>query len=93
MLILHFQRYHSTRTYKQALEVYRGQGWTMAEDYIHFSLARHSFSLHRLLDAKMAFENLLSHEASHSPSQQLLHLKDYIFVHRVGMFTIATGLT
>ena len=77
------QRVHSTRSYKQALEVYKGHGWTLAEDYIHFSLARHSFSLHRLLDAKMAFESLLCHEGSHSPSQQLLYLKDYIFVHRV----------
>ena len=77
------QRVHSTRSYKQALDVYRGHGWTLAEDYIHFSLARHSFSLHRLLDARMAFESLLSHEGSHSPSQQLLYLKDYIYVHRV----------
>ena len=25
------QKEHSTRVYKQALEVYRGQGWTLAE--------------------------------------------------------------
>ena len=80
---MHIQRVHSTRSYKQALEVYKGRGWTLAEDYILFSLARHSFSLHRLLDAKIAFDDLLSHEGSHTPSQQLLHLKDYIFVHRV----------
>ena len=84
---------HSTRSYKQALEVYKGHGWTLAEDYIHFSLARHSFSLHRLLDARMAFESLLCHEGSHSPSQQLLYLKDYIYVHRVRNYSVMYSFT
>lgn len=76
------QRVHSTRAYRQALEVYHQRGWTLAEDYIHFSLARHSFALHHLCDAKQAFECLLSHESAQSPNQQLLNLKEYIYVHR-----------
>ena len=55
------------------------------QDYIHFSLARHSFSLHHLPDAKHAFESLLSHESAQSPNQQLLNLKEFIFVYKVGV--------
>ncbi len=53
------------------------------QDYIHFSLARHSFSLHRLRDAKLAFEHLLAHESAQTPPQQLQNLKEFIFVYRV----------
>ena len=47
--------------YQQALMLYEGKGWTLAEDYIQFCLVKHSFNLHHLLDAKEAFERLLSH--------------------------------
>lgn len=74
---------HSLRVYQQALMLYEGKGWTLAEDYIQFCLAKHSFNLHRLLDAKQAFEKLLSHESAQSSTLQRLHLQDYIYVHKV----------
>ena len=90
LLSLHLlsQRLHSLRAYQQALELYQGKGWTLAEDYVQFCLAKHSFNLHRLLDAKEAFERLLSHESIQSPSLQRLHLQDYIYVHKVWCVTI-----
>ena len=77
------QRLHSLRAYQQALELYEGRGWTLAEDYVQFCLAKHSFNLHRLLDAKESFGKLLSHESIQSASLQRLHLQDYIYVHKV----------
>ncbi len=77
------QRLHSLNSYLQALAVYEGKGWTQAEDYIQFCLAKHSFSLHQLSEAKVALENLLSHESVQSSSLQTLYLQDYIYVHKV----------
>lgn len=53
------------------------------QDYVHFSLARHCFSLQRLRDARLAFEHLLGHESVQSAAQQLLNLREYIYVHKV----------
>eukprot|EP00731_Ephydatia_muelleri_P026124 Em0018g224a len=76
------QRVHSRRVLRHAFDVYAQKGWSLAEDFIGFSLARYSFSLHKLDEATMYFERLLSHECSQSPQQQLTNLKEYIFVQK-----------
>lgn len=53
------------------------------QDYVHFSLARHCYSLQRLRDARLAFEHLLDHDSAQSAPQQLLTLREYIYVHKV----------
>ncbi len=81
--VLLLQRVHSLRAYRQALDVYQGKGWALAEDYAHFCLAKHSFSIHNLSEALASFHQLLSHESAQSPSLQRLHLQDYIYVYKV----------
>lgn len=57
--------------------------FTFLQDYVHFSLARHCYSLQRLRDARLAFEHLLDHDSAQLAAQQLLTLKEYIYVHKV----------
>lgn len=85
------QRIHSQRVLKHALDVYAMKGWSLAEDFICFSLARYSFSLHKMDDASAYFEQLLSHECSQSPQQQLTNLKEYIFVQKQRLNNMAVS--
>jgi len=55
----------------------------LAEDYAHFCLAKHSFSVHNLGDARESFHHLLSHGSGQMPYLQRLHLQDFIYVYKV----------
>ncbi|XP_037085007.1 trafficking protein particle complex subunit 8-like [Pollicipes pollicipes] len=63
------QRRHSLRAYQQALQVYEGHGWRLADDHIAFTLARHS--------------ETLQDEARQSAAQQTAFVREYLQVHRV----------
>lgn len=58
------------------------------KDYINFSLARHSFNLKRLVEAKEAFEKLFVHKSSQLTVQQETNIKEYIFIHKVSAYGI-----
>ena len=55
------------------------------KDYVNFSLARHSFSLKRLVEAKQAFEKLFVHRSTQLTVQQETNIKEYIFIHKVSL--------
>lgn len=61
------------------------------KDYINFSLARHSFSLKRLVEAKQAFEKLFMHRSLQLTFQQETNIKEYIFIHKVSECTFCMG--
>uniref|UniRef100_UPI00358F5108 trafficking protein particle complex subunit 8 isoform X2 n=1 Tax=Myxine glutinosa TaxID=7769 RepID=UPI00358F5108 len=76
------QRKHSLRCYMQALQVYRGRGWCLAEDHINLTIARQSFSLHQLDASVSAFRHVLLHESRQTPAQQAALLREYLFIYK-----------
>nr|CAB3267230.1 trafficking protein particle complex subunit 8-like [Phallusia mammillata] len=65
--------------YKYAFQVYKGCGWSLAEDHINFTIGRHSFNLKQLEDAADSFQSLLV-ESKQPVSQQALFLHEYLLV-------------
>ncbi|CAG5114906.1 unnamed protein product [Candidula unifasciata] len=76
------QRKHSLRCYTQALQVYKGKNWSIAEDHIHFTVGKHALNLKQLESATAAFKHLLMKESKQSVSQQATYLREYIFVYK-----------
>ncbi|XP_033625745.1 trafficking protein particle complex subunit 8-like [Asterias rubens] len=74
------QRKHALRSYWQALQVYKGKGWTLAEDHINFTIGRQSFNLKRLENATTAYKHLLTYKSKQPPDQQNAFFKDYLSV-------------
>lgn len=65
------------------LQVYRGRGWSSADDHIHFTIGRQAASLKQVGDAVRAFEKLLK-ESSKQPSvQQAAFLREFLHTHHV----------
>ncbi|KAK3581188.1 hypothetical protein CHS0354_024722 [Potamilus streckersoni] len=76
------QRKHALRTYSQAMQVYKGKNWSLAEDHINFTLGRQSHSLKQLENATAAFKHLLTENSKQTASQQNAFLREYLFVYR-----------
>lgn len=76
------QRKHALRSYSQALQVYKGKNWTLAEDHINFTIGRQSFNLKQLENACAAFKHLLTSESKQTPPQQAAFLREYLFVYK-----------
>ena len=78
------QKIHSSRSYIQGFQVYKGHSWTLSEDHILYSLG-HKFLLikdHRT--AANLFNNLLSMPAPNpNPLQQMCHLLEFFIVHHL----------
>lgn len=74
------QRKHSLRCYRQALHVYNGKSWHLAQDHINFTLGRQSFNLRLLEDAQTFFRELLEYESLQAPEQQASYLREFLFV-------------
>ncbi|XP_077982517.1 trafficking protein particle complex subunit 8-like [Glandiceps talaboti] len=74
------QRKHALRSYSQALQVYKGKDWTLAEDHINFTIGRQSFNLKQLDNATAAFKHLLTNDSRQTPPQQAAFLREYLFV-------------
>nr|XP_006816958.1 PREDICTED: trafficking protein particle complex subunit 8-like [Saccoglossus kowalevskii] len=74
------QRKHALRSYSQALQVYKGKAWTLAEDHINFTIGRQSFNLKQLDNATAAFKHLLTNDSRQTPPQQAAFLREYLFV-------------
>lgn len=81
-----FQRKHALRCYQQALHVYEGKSWHLAEDHINFTLGRQSFNLRQLDDALKSFRQLLVYESQQPPQQQAAYLREFLFVFKVIQF-------
>ncbi|XP_048577205.1 trafficking protein particle complex subunit 8 isoform X2 [Nematostella vectensis] len=81
------QRKHALRCYQQALSVYNGKSWMLAEDHINFTLGRQSFNLRQLDDAQQSFRHLLVYESQQSPQQQAAYLREFLFVFKQLMET------
>ncbi|RXN15358.1 trafficking particle complex subunit 8 isoform X1 [Labeo rohita] len=73
------QKRHALRCYCQALQVYKGKGWTLAEDHINFTIGRQSFTLRQPENAVAAFRHILINDSKQSAVQQAAFLREYLY--------------
>ncbi|KAG8442101.1 hypothetical protein GDO86_011047 [Hymenochirus boettgeri] len=76
------QKKHALRCYCQAMQVYKGKGWSLAEDHINFTIGRQSFTLRQLENAVSAFRHILINDSKQPISQQGAFLREYLFVYK-----------
>ncbi|XP_052230198.1 trafficking protein particle complex subunit 8-like isoform X4 [Dreissena polymorpha] len=76
------QRKHALRSYNQALQIYKGKGWDLAEDHINFTVGRQYHNLKQLENATAAFKHLLTVASRQPAPQQNAFLREYLFVYR-----------
>ncbi|XP_077208643.1 trafficking protein particle complex subunit 8 isoform X6 [Paroedura picta] len=76
------QKKHALRCYCQAMQVYKGKGWSLAEDHINFTIGRQSFTLRQLENAVSAFRHILINDSKQTASQQGAFLREYLYVYR-----------
>ncbi|XP_027035371.2 trafficking protein particle complex subunit 8 isoform X1 [Tachysurus fulvidraco] len=76
------QKRHALRCYCQAMQVYKGKGWTLAEDHINFTIGRQSFTLRQPENAIAAFWHILINDSKQSATQQSAFLREYLYVYR-----------
>ncbi|KAG1675945.1 Trafficking protein particle complex subunit 8 [Nymphon striatum] len=76
------QRKHSLRCYKQAYQIYKNKGWSLAEDHINFTIGRQSVNLKELKKACLAFKNVLIEDGKQSAAQQAAMFKEFLFVYK-----------
>ncbi|XP_063057048.1 trafficking protein particle complex subunit 8 [Engraulis encrasicolus] len=76
------QRRHALRCYCQALQVYRGKGWSLAEDHINFTIGRQSYTLQQPDNAAAAFRHILINDSQQSSTQQAAFLREYLYVYK-----------
>lgn len=76
------QKKHALRSYSQALQVYKGKHWSLAEDHINFTIGRQSFNLKQLENATAAFKHLLTADSRQTTAQQAAFLREYLFVYK-----------
>lgn len=74
------QRRHALRCYCQAMQVYQGRGWSLAEDHINFTIGRQSFTLQQAERAVDAFKVILEKESQQTATQQGAFLREYLYV-------------
>lgn len=84
------QRKHSLRCYQQAYQVYRGRGWSLAEDHIHFTIGRQAASLKQVEEAVRAFEKLLSPSSKQPAAQQAAFLREFLHIHNLLLTEVPT---
>lgn len=77
------QKKHALRCYCQAMQVYKGKGWSLAEDHINFTIGRQSFTLRQLENAVSAFRHILINDSKQTAAQQGAFLREYLYVYRV----------
>ncbi|XP_067834095.1 trafficking protein particle complex subunit 8 isoform X1 [Heptranchias perlo] len=76
------QRKHALRCYSQAMQVYKGKGWSLAEDHINFTIGRQSFTLRQLDNAVSAFRHILINDSKQTAAQQESFLREYLYVYK-----------
>lgn len=85
------QRKHALRAYSQALQIYKGKNWSLAEDHINFTIGRQSHNLKQLENATAAFKHLLTENSKQTATQQNAFLREYLFVYRQLLMQEAEG--
>ncbi|XP_018410817.1 PREDICTED: trafficking protein particle complex subunit 8 isoform X2 [Nanorana parkeri] len=76
------QKKHSLRCYCQAMQVYKGKGWSLAEDHINFTIGRQSVTLRQLDNAVSAFRHILINDSKQPALQQGAFLREYLYVYK-----------
>ncbi|KAM8967666.1 trafficking protein particle complex subunit 8 isoform 2-T2 [Pelodytes ibericus] len=76
------QKKHALRCYCQAMQVYKGKGWSLAEDHINFTIGRQSYTLRQLENAVSAFRHILINDSKQPASQQGAFLREYLYVYK-----------
>ncbi|XP_007439490.1 trafficking protein particle complex subunit 8 isoform X3 [Python bivittatus] len=76
------QKKHALRCYCQAMQVYKGKGWSLAEDHINFTIGRQSFTLRQLDNAVSAFRHILINDSKQTAAQQGAFLREYLYVYK-----------
>ncbi|XP_055800032.1 trafficking protein particle complex subunit 8 isoform X2 [Salvelinus fontinalis] len=76
------QKRHALRCYCQAMQVYKGKGWSLAEDHINFTIGRQSFTLCQPENAVSAFRHILTNDSQQTSTQQGAFLREYLYVYR-----------
>ncbi|XP_037325168.2 trafficking protein particle complex subunit 8 isoform X1 [Pungitius pungitius] len=76
------QRRHALRCYCQAMQVYKERGWSLAEDHIHFTIGRQSFTLSQPEKAVTAFRQILTNDSRQTATQQGAFLREYLYVYK-----------
>ncbi|KAM8888090.1 trafficking protein particle complex subunit 8 isoform 1-T1 [Synchiropus picturatus] len=76
------QRRHALRCYCQAMHVYKGRSWSLAEDHINFTIGRQSFTLRQPENAVTAFKQILSNDSRQTSTQQGAFLREYLYVYK-----------
>lgn len=74
------------------MQVYKGKGWSLAEDHINFTIGRQSFTLHQLDNAVSAFRHILINDSKQPPAQQGAFLREYLYVYKVISFLSIPGM-
>ena len=72
------QKMHSSRTYRQGFQIYKGHDWSLAEDHILYSLGHQSLLLKDHYTAANLFNELLSNTYNRSNTIGTKHLP-YVF--------------
>lgn len=83
------QKKHALRCYCQAMQVYKGKGWSLAEDHINFTIGRQSFTLRQMDNAVSAFRHILINDSKQPPAQQGAFLREYLYVYKVYYFLVS----
>ncbi|XP_053101658.1 trafficking protein particle complex subunit 8 isoform X2 [Hemicordylus capensis] len=76
------QKKHALRCYCQAMQVYKGKGWSLAEDHINFTIGHQSFTLRQLDNAVSAFRHILINDSKQTAAQQGAFLREYLYVYK-----------
>ncbi|XP_063155300.1 trafficking protein particle complex subunit 8 isoform X2 [Candoia aspera] len=76
------QKKHALRCYCQAMQVYKGKGWSLAEDHINFTIGRQSFTLRQLDNAVSAFRHILINDSKQTAAQQGAFLREYLYIYK-----------
>ncbi|XP_051953858.1 trafficking protein particle complex subunit 8-like isoform X2 [Xyrauchen texanus] len=76
------QKRHALRCYCQAFQVYKGKGWSLAEDHINFTIGRQFFTLRKPENAVAAFRHILINDSKQCAIQQATFLREYLYVYK-----------
>ncbi|XP_061634828.1 LOW QUALITY PROTEIN: trafficking protein particle complex subunit 8 [Phyllopteryx taeniolatus] len=76
------QKRHALRCYCQAMQVYKGRSWSLAEDHINFTIGRQSFTLGEPEKAVQAFKQILTNDSRQTATQQGAFLREYLYVYK-----------
>jgi hypothetical protein len=67
-------------------QVYKGHGWSLAEDHIHYIVGRQCFNRQQIEAACQVLGALLKPDSMQTAAQQSSYLNEFIHVHQVNLF-------